>query len=93
MGDSERDQATRAAKHAAYLAVGLADAAVSQAVSVARQLWSAVHRSDLQEMASEGTGDLAARGKLAMARHLSSSEPHMELLAQRVASGARPVDG
>ncbi|MDX3850761.1 polyprenyl synthetase [Streptomyces sp. AK02-01A] len=78
---------------AAYLAAGLADLAVSGAVSVLRGLRGVLGRSDLTELTQDGGEDLKARGRLALQRYTSLPEAHLELLARRVAARRGPDPG
>ncbi|MEU3183644.1 polyprenyl synthetase [Streptomyces sp. NPDC006923] len=78
---------------AAYLAAGLADLAVSGAVSVLRGLRGILGRSDLTELTQDSGEDLKARGRLALQRYTAIPEPHLELLARRVAARPGPAPG
>ncbi|WP_327293779.1 MULTISPECIES: polyprenyl synthetase [unclassified Streptomyces] len=70
---------------AAYLLAGVADLALSGAVSALRSVRGLLGRSDLVELAQDGEEDLKVRGRLAVQRYASVPEPHLELLARRAA--------
>ncbi|MGI5321139.1 hypothetical protein [Actinomadura nitritigenes] len=76
-----RDETVKSHDEVVYLAAGVADAVLDGARSVLRRL------PGLGEVRRE----LRARGELAWARTVSTSESHMEVLARR--AGERGVPG
>ncbi|MFE2428646.1 polyprenyl synthetase [Streptomyces sp. NPDC059373] len=71
---------------AALVAAGVADLVLSGIGAVLRGAQVVLRRSDLAELAQDGQEEMKARGRLALRRHALVSEPHMELLARRVAA-------
>jgi hypothetical protein len=77
---------------AVLIAAGVADLALSGIGAALRGVRGLLGRSDLTELALDGQQEMKARGRLAIQRYTSVPEPHMELLAQRVA-GRRGQSG
>ncbi|WP_328334734.1 MULTISPECIES: polyprenyl synthetase [unclassified Streptomyces] len=84
-GDSGGSKGADRGAEAAFLLAGVADLALSGAVSALRGVRGLLGRSDLVELAQDGEEDLKVRGRLAVQRYASVPEPHLELLARRAA--------
>lgn len=84
-GDGSGPKGVARGTEAAYLLAGVADLALSGAVSALRSVRGLLGRSDLVELAQDGEEDLKVRGRLAVQRYASVPEPHLELLARRAA--------
>lgn len=89
-GDAE-GVADRGENDAVLLAAGVADLVLSGIGAVLRRAQGVLRRSDLAELAQDGQEEVRARGRLALQRH-ALGEPHMELLARRVAARAGRCD-
>ncbi|MFI1357773.1 polyprenyl synthetase [Streptomyces sp. NPDC020898] len=71
---------------AVLIAAGVADLALSGIGAALRGVRGLLGRSDLAELAQDGQQEMRERGRLAIQRYTSVPEPHMELLARRVAA-------
>jgi hypothetical protein len=92
-GDSDSTAGSARRGEAGYVVAGLADLALSGAGSALRGLRGLLSRSDLAELAKDGQDDLKARGRLAVQRHASLPEPHLESLARQAAARLGERDG
>ncbi|WP_093804234.1 hypothetical protein [Streptomyces sp. Wb2n-11] len=77
---------------AVLIAAGVADLALSGIAAALRGARGLLGRSDLAELAQDGQTEMKERGRLAMQRYTSVPEPHMELLARRVAARLNQSD-
>ncbi|MFG2720166.1 polyprenyl synthetase [Streptomyces sp. NPDC048416] len=71
-------------QQAVLLAAGLADLAVSTAITALGTVRGLLRRSDAADLATEAEHDLMARGRLFLDRYTDVPPPHLEVLAQHV---------
>jgi hypothetical protein len=73
-------------REAVLVVAGVADLALSGIGAAFRGVRGLLRRSDLAELAQDGQEEMKTRGRLALQRYACVPEPHLELLARRVAA-------
>jgi hypothetical protein len=83
VSDSAGDSRER---EAVLVVAGVADLALSGIGAAFRGVRGLLRRSDLAELAQDSQEEMKTRGRLALQRYATVPEPHLELLARRVAA-------